>query len=62
MGFIFLLGDLVEVPGALHRMLSNPPGENLDLAFGARSDSDEIVDDATFLEALFLEIGLTARA
>jgi hypothetical protein len=40
-------------------MLSNPPGENLGLAFGAGSGSNDIVDVTTFLEAMFLEIGLT---
>jgi hypothetical protein len=61
-GVVFLLGGVVEETGTLHRLLSNPPGENLDLAFGSGSDSDDIVDVATFLEALFLEIGLTAGA
>jgi hypothetical protein len=41
---------------------SNPPGENLDLAFGVGSDIDIIVDVAAFVKALFLEIGLTLGA
>jgi hypothetical protein len=50
------LGALSRSLDTLHYLWSIPPGENLDLAFGARSDSDNIVDVATFLEALLLDI------
>jgi hypothetical protein len=54
-GVVFLLGGVAEEPRYTPSLWSNPPGENSDLVVGAGSDSDDIVDVATFLEALFLE-------
>jgi hypothetical protein len=54
---VSLLGGIVKEPRYTPSLSSNSPGENPDLAFGTGSDTDNIVDVATFLEALFLEMG-----